>query len=100
MTVHVISLRIHSESEFGIVPVGAGTHCGRDQCTTEAVFIRTLGGLVFAPLELDWGDHRQKMASRSVPAMMTVEDSIDSVLLSDCNLSPFGCVSSLNPACT
>ena len=31
-------------------------------------------------------------------AMMTVEDSIDSVLLSDCNLSPFGCVRSLNPA--
>jgi hypothetical protein len=24
-------------------------------------------------------------------AMMTVEGSIDSVLLSDCNLSPYGC---------
>ncbi len=36
-----------------------------------------------------------QMASGSAPAMMTVEGSIDSVLLSDCNLSPFGCVRSV-----
>ena len=59
--------------------------------------IHTLGGSLIDPRELAWGGHIQKMASGAA-AMMTVEDSIDSVLLSDCNLSPFGCVRSLNPA--